>query len=101
MGEQISVTKTYIEGSDRGDVNSCMVASAVRDQLDLPLSDYNVVVDGERVKIHRRGSSKTITRVLPKDVQFKVQDWDEGEDPTPFNFELDLPADWRTRLKAK
>lgn len=98
MGVKIRVDKTHIDLSDKYEGNSCMVANAIRDALDLT-EEYTVSVGYGPVYISHKG--KQIKRTLEKRVADLIERWDGGGKVDPFEFDLNLPGDWRERLKAQ
>lgn len=99
MGETIFVTKAHIEGGHKKDGFSCMVAKAIQEQLDLT-ADYRVLV-GYTIASIQRGSREGVQTKLPSSVGQRIRRWDQNVNTKPFSFELDLPDDWRERLRAK
>ena len=124
MSVKIHVDERHIKDSKRGMADHCMVAEAVREQLNVP-SDWGVWVDGDSVEIvpiasrddwrygdrMRPVKDSPIDVVLPKHVQSKIERFDnwpvivQGEsdrqfrkDVEPFTFILDIPEDWREQV---
>ena len=114
MSVKIHVDERHIKESQRGDAQHCMVAEAVREQLNVP-SGWIVDVDGSTVDIYTDmyGDEEPVSAVLPKHVQEKIERFDqyhpdfirdeeEGpgyrKDVEPFTFILKLPDDWRTQV---
>lgn len=97
----VRVDKPYVALADRGNAGSCMVAKAVREQLDLT-DDIEISVDGRTVEVWSTRNETQFTFPLPKETTKRINDWDAGIDPKEaFDVELAFPPDWRERLKAK
>ena len=98
---KVRVDKPYVALADRGNAGSCMVAKAVREQLDLT-PNIIISVNGETVEIYGPKGGHAFHFDLPKETTRRIEDWDAGIDPEePFDVELAFPPDWRERLKAK
>lgn len=102
----IHVSADHINNSDRGEARSCMVANALRDQLDLPsvvieTSYRSTVIYKEGP---RGGKGKRIGSIKHRDLADKITDFDSGFKTTdglnPFDFEIEFPDDWREKLRG-
>lgn len=110
MKTTISVTEDdiYTERDNReGDSQMCMVAAAVRRQLDLAEEiDVDISITDNHLGKLGRNSDGMLTRLtipfsLPPNVRRRIQRWDQGVKTKPFTFEIEFPDDWREQLKAK
>jgi len=95
----IFVDPHYIGTANRGDAYHCMVADAVREQLDIR-DDVNVSVDGRSVRLEMGGKS-IFNESLPEITGQRIADWDTGKNPTPFTVELNLPKDVKQKVQAR
>jgi hypothetical protein len=97
--QKIEVLKDDINRAERGQPESCMVARAVIRTLQLEGSGALVSVDGESVAIYGPGNEgKFVDMDLPEVIQDYIEQWDDGDDLDPFDFDLNLPADWREQV---
>jgi hypothetical protein len=104
MAIKVRVTKDYIENSKRMDSTACMVHDAVCDALQLKR-------DNSDIAVHTSYDETTLVRTDPKthrerelsvphptNVVRKIERWDDGKKVMPFEFDWELPEDWREEL---
>ena len=102
----IHVSADHINNSDIGQGRSCMVANALRDQLDLPsvVIDTSYTITNFYKKGPRGGRGKRIGSIKHRDLAGKITDFDSGLKTTdgldPFEFEIEFPDDWREKLRG-
>lgn len=103
---RIHVTQSDINDTVQSDPHACMVWSALARQLDLPETGYGIHVGYDAITISRKANKKlgvrakklrvandtnTNTRIRHFDVDRK---WVK-----PFDFDFNLPADWREQIE--
>lgn len=93
----IHISQSHIDHSTRGDPSSCMIANALRQQLDLG-DDADVhVVKGNDIEIE--GFSVLPVKEQRRTVGLKISAFDSpNRQAKPFSFELELPDGFRARL---
>jgi len=90
----------YIGTATRGDAMHCMVANAVREQLDL--SDAATVnVDGVTIDIRDKNGREVYRETLEPATQKRIRDWDQNKDPKPFTVELNIDREAKQKLQGK
>jgi len=100
---KISVNKNHIDDAIRGAADACMVHDAAVLSLDLP-ENVEVKVHYGSMAFFKRGPKgglgrKAALRVrIPGKIGQIIREWDEGVNPKPFEFDLDLPDDWRKQI---
>lgn len=98
---KINVTKSDIEDNREAreeDPQSCMVWQALARQLDIP-DGVLLQVFGDNVSITSDDYAQQIEIDLPSDVMDKIGTWDDGGHVEPFDFNFNLPADWRQQIE--
>lgn len=90
----IHISQDHIDHSDVGNPSSCMIANALRQQLDLgPHADVHVVKGNE---IEIEGLSVLPVKEHRRTVGLKISAFDSPHrQAKPFSFELELPDGFR------
>jgi hypothetical protein len=94
MAIRIHVNKEDVQNAVREDPNFCMVAQAVRRQLQIE-DTIEVDVDQSRILI---GGYNGVDIPTPTPIADKITRWDKGTNVRPFEFDLDVPDDWRKQV---
>lgn len=105
MSVKIQVTKSDIEDAEQGDVNACMVWQAVTRNLQLETETGSasviVSVDYEKIRFYGRKTKKVVNVRIPDEVGHRIKNWDVSKRSVkPFEFDLNLPDDWRERVQG-
>ena len=94
----IHIREDHVENSARGESSRCMIANALREQLDLTDKDYvgvysgtEMFVNGIPVKPRANQRAATTRRIGLFDIGKKVR---------PFSFDLEVPERFRELLRV-
>lgn len=102
MAQKIIIDTYNIEEADQSNSQSCMVSNAVWEQLDLNADRVYINTFYEEFQIVNADTDQIILSVpIDSATGKKIQAFDESKGKVkPFTFELDLPIDWREKVKA-
>lgn len=96
----ILVDPHYIGTATRSDGAHCMVANAVREQLDVR-EGIQIFVDGSTVDMTDENGKKIFSEKLPAATGKKIADWDRRVDPLPFTVQLSVSDELREKMQGK
>ena len=88
---KINILDKHIKNAVRGDATSCMVAQAIKDQLQINEQLITVSVDQFEIELYDiKKDEATITRT-PDEIGDLITGWDDGKDTEPFSVEINIP----------
>src|SRR6266498_4178225 len=96
MKKTIQVTKDHIEQGERADPYLCMIAKAMFDAgVSSPYVVYNDEdIDGSFTKlVVKLGGEFGEQQFIDHGLHDIVEAWDDGTDPEPFEFEIEVPEE--------
>lgn len=85
---KITVSRSHIESARRKDSHHCMIADAIKEQLNVQY----ISVDTQAIKFSDPKTGMRVTFLTPPAAQNSILRWDRGIEVQPFVFNLDQPV---------
>jgi len=92
---KITVRREHIESARRKDSHHCMIADAIREQLNVQF----ILVDTQSIRFSDPAIQERLTYFTPPEAQRQILRWDRGIKVQPFVFELGSPVKVRPLKK--
>jgi len=85
---KITVGRSHIESARRKDSHHCMIADAIKEQLNVQF----ILVDTQSIRFSDPKYNKRYVFLTPPRAQNEILRWDRGIDVQPFVFDLEAPV---------